>query len=246
MITRDASQLQVVPGFVSRARFTGCAVGGFTCARDGATSAIGSSEFWPGFVIDRLGLSRNFNSVMVAPVVHGDYATTAGPNFAVLTLSVGLQHTCTTGGTWAALSTEKWLDRIGLWRQSTATSTANLSFAQVQRDVGLSTVLGIGGQLATATATAAGASMTVGTSSTSLVYYVAPGAVFDLSGAKRYVRSMLRLQHETTVDFGGAGSCGLAGGSVHMSAALVFGEPDEAQPPTTPTKRILVTSGCAS
>ena len=58
MITRDVAQLQVVPAFVNNARFTGCTLSGYTCTESGATSAIGSSEFFPGFVIDRLGLRK--------------------------------------------------------------------------------------------------------------------------------------------------------------------------------------------
>ena len=75
MITRDVNQIYVVPGFVNNARFTGCTLAGYTCTESGATSAIGSSEFYPGFTIDRLGLPRNYNAMMVAPVLFGDYQT---------------------------------------------------------------------------------------------------------------------------------------------------------------------------
>lgn len=241
MITRDLHQAQVVPAFVNNARFIGCTISGYSCTPGGATSAIGTSEFYPGFMVDRLGLTRAFRSVMIAPVVYGSVATTEGTgNIAVITLSAGLQHTSASGGTWANYSTQDWLVQQGLWRQTTATATGHGNFAQVQRDVGLTTEIGIGGVLTTTTSTAGGQDVTAGTSSTGFVYYAAPGPVFSLDGAKRYVRVLFRLQHETTGDV-----CAGAG-SVHMSGALVFGEPDEAQPPFGPIKRILVTSGCAT
>lgn len=241
MITRDVHQLYAVPAFINNARFTGCTLAGYTCTESGATSAIGSSEFFPGFMIDRLGLPENFKSLMVAPNVYGDLQTSVGTgNIAVIRLSVGLQHTSATGGTWANYSTQDWIADKGLWRQSTATSTANLDYTVVQRDVGLTSAIGIGGLLSSSTSTGTGQDMTAGTSSTSLIFYAGPGPAFDLAGAKRFVRVLFRLQHLTTGDV-----C-TGAGTVHMSGVAVFGEPDEAQPPYAPFRRILVTSGCAT
>lgn len=243
MITRDVNQLMVVPALAHNARFHSCTVTGFTCypTMAGVSTGIGTSEFIPGFTIDRLGLPRNFKSFMVAPVVYGDFATTgtSAGNVLVGTFWAGLQDTCTSGGTFASYSTQNWLVGKGLWRQTTATSTANEAFAPVLADVGLTSAIGIGGLTSTTTSTTASGStgnMVAGTSSTSLFYYAGPGPAFDLSGAKRYIRVVMRTQFETT----GCGS-----GSYHMSAAGIFGEPDEAQPPL-PTRRILVTSGCAT
>ena len=238
MITRDMSQIYVVPALVHNARFHSCTVAGFTCYTDGATSAIGSSEFFPGFTIDRLGLPRNFTSVAILPVIYGDYTTTVGTgNICVSLLSAGIMHASASGGTFAAYSTGAWIDGKGLWRQSTATSTANVDFNPIQRDVGYTCNIGIGGVLASATSTASGQDMTAGTSSTSFIYYAGAPPVFSLTGAKQFIKCVMRTRFETT-------GCGT--GSYHMSAALGFGEPDEAQPPYAPNKRILVTSACAT
>src|SRR3990167_5052274 len=243
MITRDVNQIYVVPGFVNNARFTGCTLAGYTCTESGATSAIGSSEFYPGFTIDRLGLPRNYNAMMVAPVLFGDYQTSvATGNIAAITLSAGIMHSSATGGTFTAYSTENWIDRLGLWRQTTATSTATTKqyFTAVQRDVGLTSAIGLGGMTSTTTSTASGEGVAAGASSTSLIYWAGAGPAFSLVGAKRFIKCALRLQHLTTGDV-----CSGAG-RVHMSAAAIFAEPDEAQPPYTANKRILVTSGCAT
>lgn len=243
MITRDIHQIYVVPGFVNNARFTGCELSGYTCTESGATSALGSSEFFPGFTIDRLGLPRNFNALLVAPVLFGDYQTSvATGNIAAITLSAGIMHSSTTGGTFTVYSSGDWLDRKGLWRQTTATSTATTAtyFTAIQRDVGLTSAIGLGGVLSTTTSTAAGQGVSAGASSTSLLYWAGAGPAFSLQGAKRYIKCALRLQHLTTGDV-----CSGAG-RVHMSAAAIFSEPDEAQPPYAPDKRILVTSGCAT
>ena len=238
MITRDMSQIYVVPALVHSARFHSCTVAGLTCYTAGATSAIGSSEFFPGFTIDRLGLPRSFNAAAIFPVVWGDYTTTVGTgNICVSLLSAGLMHATASGGTFTAYSTGSWIDGKGLWRQTTATSTANASFAQIQRDVGLTCNIGIGGVLSSTTSTANGQDVTAGTSSTSFIYYAGAPPVFNLIGANRYIKCVMRTRFETT-------DCGT--GSYHMSAALGFGEPDEAQPPYAPNKRILVTSGCAT
>ena len=238
MITRDVSQLYTVPALVHRAQFHSCTVAGYTCYTDGATSAIGCSEYFPGFTIDRLGLPRNFNSVAIIPVVWGDITTTVGTgNIAVSLLSAGIMHATASGGTFAAYSTGSWIDGKGLWRQSTATSTANLDFTQIQRDVGNTCNIGIGGVLSSTTSTASGQDMTAGTSSTGFFYYAGAPAVFNLIGANRYIKCVMRTRFETT-------GCGTGGYS--MSAAAMFGEPDEAQPPYAPNKRILVTSGCAT
>ena len=238
MITRDLSQVYVVPALVHNARFHSCTVTGLTCYTAGATSAIGSSEFFPGFAIDRQALPRDFRSVAIIPVVYGDITTSVGTgNIAVSLLSAGIMHASASGGTFAAYSTQSWIDGKGLWRQSTATSTANKSFTQIQRDVGLTSEIGIGGVLSSTTSTADGQDMTAGTSSTGFIYYAGAPPVFNLVGAKRFIKCVMRTRFETT-------DCGT--GSYHMSGAFAFGEPDEAQPPYAPNKRILVTSGCAT
>jgi len=238
MITRDVAQLQVVPALAHANLFHSCTVAGLTCYISGATSAIGTSEFFPGFVIDRLGLSRAFRSFTIAPVVFGSWGASEGAagDVLVATLSAGVMHASASGGPFTAYSTGSWLVGQPLWRQTTSTSTGSPLFSSVQRDVGFTSEIGLGGLTSTSTSTADGIDAVAGTSSTSLVYYSGPGPVFSLDGAKRYIKVIMRQQWETT----GCGSPGF-----HMSAAGIFGEPDLAVPPT-PSKRILVTSGCAT
>lgn len=238
MITRDIQQLQVVPAFVHAARFHTCTFNGVTsvaCAA-GGSSAIGSSEFLPGFIIDRLGLSRNYNSLMVAPLVWGDYATT-GAGIFWAGLSFGVMDASASGGTFAAYSTADWVVSRGLWAQTTATSTSGNIFSAVQRDVGLTSNIGIGAVLSSTTSTGGGVTITSLTTSTGFCYYAGPGASFSLQGAKRFVRVVIRPHLETT---------GCGAGTLDVRAAAIFGEPDEAPSPTGPAKRILVTSGCAT
>ena len=263
MISRYVNQLQVVPAFVYNSRFAACgSVTLLTCAEAGQSSAIGSSQFWPGLVIDRAGLTRNYNSVALIPVVYGDFGTSGVPGaVADPQLSFGIEHTSATGGTWAAYSTQNWVVGAGLWRQTTATSTANLSYSFGQLDAVNTSVAGIGGIVTTATSTASGVNVQVGTSSTGFVYYAGPPASFSLGGAKRYIRSKIKLQWDSTGDWGG-GACAVGFGAIHMSAAMSFGEPGYISPPAgpggtglaganaacsdLPFKRILVTSACAT
>jgi len=236
MITRDVNQLQVVPGFWHNAKFVTCEALGGSCTCSGGVAAAGST-WWPGFMVDRLGLTRAFNSVLVAPVVVADIASTDSAGNArarYYGIGVGLQHTSATGGTWADYSTGDWIYDQGLWSQTTATASACHTFySAVQRDT--ATVLG--GVMATATSTTPGLSVQAGSSSTGFAYYTGPGAAFSLGGAKRYVRVVLRPRIETA-------AC--AQGLMGMSASLIFGEPGEAPVPDTPVKRVLVTTGCAT
>jgi len=246
MITRDVHQLQVVPAFVHKAPFYACSIDGYTCTEgSGETSAIGDSGFMPGFIIDRLGLQRAYASLMIAPVAYGAVTacSTATKVVTYMALSIGLQHASASGGTFANYSTGDWIVKQGFWRQTTATSTAELFYAAVQRDVGLSTEIGLGAVLsATATSTSAGRSIVSGTTSTQQAYYAGPGPAFDLGGAKRFLRPLVHLHQWST-----GGSTDVNGVShVMVSAAAVFGEPSEAQPPQGPVKRILVTSGCST
>jgi hypothetical protein len=238
MITRDVAQQFVVPALYHSARFHSCTVAGLSCYTGGATSAIGTSEFFPGFIIDRLGLPGAFRSLGVAPLLYGDYGVSEPANGPVLTatLSVGVMHASASGGTYVAYSTGTWMVQQPLWRQTTSTSTSSAYFTAVQRDVGNTSEIGTGGLTSTSTSTSAGTSVVAGTSSTSFVYYAGPLADFPIDGAKRFIKVVIRPQFETT---------GCATGSFALSAVGIFGEADLSQP-RQPTKRILVTSGCAS
>lgn len=235
MITRDIKELQVVPAFRHNAKFATCEALVATCTCAGGVDAACSTWF-PGFVVDRLGLTRGFNAVLIAPVVTADIASSDNAGNArarYYGIGVGLQHTCTSGGTWSNYSTGQWIDDQGLWSQTTATATACHTFySAVQRDVGDT----LGGIMATATSTTPGLSVQAGSSSTAFAYYSGPGAAFDLGGAKRYIRALVRPRIETA-------AC--AQGLMAVSAAFIFGEPGEA-PAGNPIKRILVTTGCAT
>lgn len=238
MITRDVSQLMVVPGIASFARFHSCTVAGFTCFEAGQTSALGSSQFYPGFIIDRLGLPLQFNAVAVAPLLFGSFGSTGAGAGDILaaTISAGILHASASGGTFAAYSTDRWLADRELWRQTTATSTANTAYSVVQGDVGLTSEIGIGGIVSTATSTASGQGMVAGTSSTGPFWYTGAPAVFDLTGAKRFIKCAVRANIQTT-------GCGAV--DAVLGANLIFGEPAQVTC-YQPTKRILVTTGCAT
>ena len=235
MITRDVHQQQVVPAFRHNALFMACESGVIagTCTCAGGIAAAGSTWF-PGYMIDRLGLTRSFRSVLIAPLCFGDLRV-SDENARVQhqAVGVGLQHTSATGGTWADYSTGDWLVDQALWRQTTATATACSMYTAVQRDA--ADVLG--GVMATATSTAGGVSASVASSSTGYAYYTGPAAAFDLGGAKRYVRVLVRPVINST-------ACG--SGFQDLSAVAIFGEADEAPAPATPVKRVLVTTGCAT
>lgn len=239
MITRDIAQLMVVPAFLNNARFHSCVVTGYTCYKDGATSAIGTSEFFPGFVIDRLGLPRAFRSMTVAPVMYGDFGSTgAGAgDYCIATLSIGVMHASASGGSYTAYSTGSWLVQAPLWRQTTSTSTGQSQlYSVVQGDVGKTSEIGLGGLTSTTTSTATSQNFVTGTSSTSLLYYAGPTPVFMTEGMNRFIKVVIRPQFETS-------ACG--SGSFFLAASAVFGEPDLSRA-VQPSKRILVTSGCST
>lgn len=247
MITRDVNQLLVVPAFTHEGRFSGCGAGpgDFTCSTAGGIEAPGSTNltgyagtadcsiYFPGFVIDRLGLREAYRSLLLAPLCYGDaLSTDENARLRFQGISVGLQHTSATGGTWANYSTGNWLIQAGLWNQTTATSTAAGFYSVVQADA--ADVLG--GVLTSTTSTAA-TGRGDPTTSTGITYYAGPGAAFDLGGAKRYLRPLLRPHFEAT-------GCGIV--SARMEMVAIFGEPDIARPSEAEVKRILVTTPCAT
>lgn len=244
MITRGVYQLQVVPAFVHRAKFISCGIDGYTCTEgSGETSAIGDSGFMPGFVIDRLGLSRSYNSLLIAPVAYGQVlacdTATKLVNWAAL--SVGLQHASASGGTWTSYSTQDFLVKEALWRQTTATSTAAGFYSAVQLDVGLSTEIGLGGRYPSSATSTAAETLTAGTTSSGVHYYTGPGAAFDLGGAKRYVRALIHAHMWSTMGDTGVNKQT----DLLLTAAAIFDEPGEA-PPIAQVKRVLVTTGCST
>lgn len=236
MITRDIHQLQIVPAFNHNAEFKACEAGlplG-TCTCAGGVTAAGVGNWFPGFVIDRLGLQRSFRSVTIAPQAWAEIRVSdENARFQYYGISVGLQHTCTTGGTWADYSTQEFIIAQGLWRQTTATATACSIYTAVQRDAADT----LGGVMTDSTSTADGVNINAAATSTGFAWYTGPGAQFDLGGAKRYLRAVIKPIISST-------ACG--SGGMAVAAVAVFGEADESPAPTTPVKRVLVTSGCAT
>lgn len=238
MIARDVAQLQVVPAFRHNAQFMMCETGvvAGTCTCAGGVTAAGVANWFPGFIIDRLGLQQSFNSLAIAPNAWADLRVSdENAHFYHYAIGIGLQHTCTTGGTFADYSTGGWIDSEPLWRQTTATATACAMYTAVQRDASDS----LGGMtLTTATSTASGVSATVGSTSTGYAYYAGPAAIFDLTAAKRYIRAVVKPIMNST-------ACG--SGFIDLSATMLFGEPQvNPQQYPDPVKRILVTTGCAT
>lgn len=235
MITRDVHQLQVVPAFQHNAKFRACDAGPdlATCSCAGGIAGAGSTWF-PGFTVDTLGLTRRFNSVIIAPNAWAEIRV-SDENARVqhYAVGVGLQHASASGGTFTDYSTGDWLIDQGLWRQTTATATACAMYTAIQRDAADS----LGGVLTTTTSTADGVNQIAGSTSTGYAYYAGPAARFNLVGAKRYLRALIRPVINST-------ACG--SGSLDVSAVYLFGEPDEAPAPDKPAKRILVTTGCAT
>ena len=246
MITRELAETYIVPMFVHNAKLTGCGDNNLgTCACGGGVSVASpsSGNFFPGLIVDRLGLPKQYNAVALAPMMYAEQnSTDENAKVRGMAISFALQHTCTTGGTWADYSTGDGIHNSGLWRQTTASSTGNLAavdYLAYQRDLGVANALG--GVLVSATSTAAGYSVSAGATSTGQAYYAGPPAVYDLSGAKRYIRSVLKPILHTT----GCGSLGS-----WFSGVYVFGSPGEAPPALLSTdnvlRRILITTPCAT
>lgn len=235
-ITRGISELQVVPGFRHNAQFQNCDAGvvAGSCACSGGLAAAGST-YWPGFTVDRLGLTQQFDSVAVVPLAWVDLRV-SDENARVqhYAFSAGLQHTSASGGTFKDYSTGQWIENQGLWRQTTATATACAMYTAVQRD----TADTLGGVMASATSTSAGVSASVASTSTGYAYYTGKVPVFDLRGAQRFIRAVVKPIINST-------ACG--SGFMDLSATLLFSQPAaDPQQFTAPVKRVLVTTGCAT
>lgn len=247
MITRELAETYIVPMFVHNARLIACGdsnLGTCTCAGGvTAASAPACANFWPGLVVDRLGLPRNYNAVALAPMMYAEQ-NSSDENARVrgMSVSFGLQHACTSGGTFTDYSTGDGLHNQPLWRNTTASSTGNFSgvdYLAYQRDLGAANALG--GILVSATTTAGGVTASAGVSSTGQAYYAGAPAVYDLTGAKRFIKSVVKPILHTT-------ACAAIG--TWLSGVYVFGSPGEAPPSLLSTdqvlRRILVTTPCAT
>ena len=234
MITRELKNIQVVGAFNTPSTGTGhtlaafhsCTVAGFTCTCAGVVSTDTGYFGFPGRMIDRLGLSENFSAVAVGVTARAAITTTVASTASVQYhgLTIGLQHTCSTGGTWANYSTGSWIEDYPLVRVSTSTSTGDSYYtAEKARFSDFSAAL-----MSTAL-----------TSSTSTGYaeYAGPAPVFELTGAKRYVRPVIAPHIEVT-------GCGAPG--LEVSGVLIFGHPDKGPHSTSIRARVHVTSACST
>jgi len=245
MITRDLAQTYIVPMFVHNSKIGTCD-SPFTCTCAAGVAGAGSTYF-PGFVVDRLGLPKNFTAVALAPMIYAEQnSSDENSKLRYQGISLGLQHTSASGGAWSDYSTGDWLGGTavgaGLWRNTTVSSTVDMAVIDnyaYQLDIGVAGTLG--GILATASSTSAGLSVSAGATSTGQAYYAGPPAVFDLTGAKRFVRALVRPVLGTT-------ACGNLGAWV--SGVYVFDQPDVAPGSLLSTdnqlRRILVTTPCAT
>src|SRR5512139_841980 len=140
MITRDLGDVQIVTAFDLRqfgsSAYGSTALGMGTVCACGGPNPLGTLDAaYTGYLIDRLGLRRNFATALVVPtaVVNPQYcasSTVAGDKF--YALSYGIQHATATGGTFKNLSTGEWVTKQGLYHRTTTTSTADTS--SVNRD----------------------------------------------------------------------------------------------------------------
>ena len=231
MITRDVGQLRTVLGFAQ-------GIGTVTATNDGAEGpgAVGASSIFKSYsifaascgslngdstanlvagqIIDRLGLGRNYNSVLVSAAAQFEIGTsTVNTKFSAI--SAWLYHSSTTcADDFDRYSTESEKSRgIGFvsYGPSTTSTLASGFFAT-------STSVGTFG---TFTATATGRA------------YADYNAAYDLSGANRYLRAYTLVESYASSS-GGSQALGVG---VH----LVFGEPDMAPRTTTSTDSRITT-----
>lgn len=232
MITRHFAETQIVTAFPYKS-FVSCTLGtaGLTSACGGTYSgALGYT--WSGFIIDRVGLAKEFNSVLIVPAAFQSQAATATSTGSFFGFDVGLQHASSTSGSWQDYSTGEWPARQALLCQTTATatSTAVTDLAPTREALAL-------GPIAYLMTTGGTCTTTTGMSS----YVSTRNMAIGLGGAQRFLRVIVRPQ----IEMGGT-TCSAIG--MDFMASLVFGDPTEG--PVTPSNairgRVIVTSGCTT
>lgn len=170
MITRDISGLFVVPAFDLKT-FKSCDTApAYSCGYNptvcGAAGSTGGTGF-NGRIIDRLGLPANYTNVLAqATAICAFECSSTGQvgsyRQTYMALGVGIDHNCSTGAGWSALSTANWVLNEPAYLQSTASSWNQY----------LTTATDTGSALCT---------------STGMALAVASG-IFDLTTAKRFIR----------------------------------------------------------
>ena len=235
MITRDVSGLEVITGFPLK-NFMGCTLAapanGFAPSvgySSGPAPNTGLTYAWPGYMIDRQGLPRGYQSVKVQAGGSGVWvACSTGTWWAYFGMAIGLQHASATGGTWADYSTGSFAAERAAWYMATTSST-NDEFYNVRNPSGAKT----GGYMTTST------NNNLLSDSISCGHLFANNSAdFDLSQAKRYIRMLVAPRFEST------GACG--GPQINITGSLVFGNPDEAPAAPLSNLRVYVTSGCST
>lgn len=232
MITRHFGETQIVTAAPFKS-FVSCTLGtaGLTSACGGTLSnALGLC--WSGYIIDRLGLSKEFASVLLVPSIQQDPNTSATSCF-YYGITLGLQHASSTSGSWQDYSTGEWPIKQSLLAQTTttATSTAITDLAPSRETLAL-------GPNAYYLSTAGTC-----TTSTHYAHFVSySNMAINLAGCKRFVRVLIRPEIEP-----GGTTCSAAAG-MNTMVSLVFGHPTSG--PTglldTVRGRIIVTSGCST
>jgi hypothetical protein len=231
MISRSLAELDVVIAFDQKT-FHSCTVSGFVCSCGSVDTGGALPNSYAGYIIDRLGLSRQYQAVLLGVYGSGSRQSSAGTCTAdYLGVSVGLQHSSSTcSGGFTDYSTGNWQTEQPFVWVTTATSTAASPFFSNEQS--LLTVIT---QVPAATVMSTAASTTTSTGYAQLVS--CPATALPLDGAKRFIRMIVAPHIETT---GCAGSFAVIGGS------LVFGAAEEAPSPFTIRGRVHVTSACTT
>lgn len=227
MISRDLGGVNVVHAFDQKL-FHSCTVSGFTCTC-GTVDTGGALPFsLAGYIIDRLGLTRSYNSVVLSAYGMGSRQSSAGTctgDYVGVTL--GLQHSSSTcSGGFTDYSTGTWQTERPFTWVTTATSTAASPFFSAEQAL-------MGAPASTQLSTAAST-----TTSTGYIALVGgPAAGVPLDGAKRFLRLLVAPHIETT---------GCGGSNANIGGVLIFGDEDESPAPTVSRGRVHVTSACSS
>lgn len=218
MITRDVAQLRTVAGFVQNpttATATGDgSEGGFTGigasysvidASCGSLNGDSTANLIAGLIIDRLGLGRGYNSVLVSAHAAVDIGTsTLDAKFA--SIRAWLYHSSTTcADDFDRFSTESEKSR-GIAFLLNTTSTLASGFMATSTSVGT---------FGTFSATATGKAR------------AEYDAHYSLAGAGRYLRPYLLAEAYASSSGGSVVR--------NAGVNLIFGEPDEAPRQTTST-----------
>lgn len=231
MISRNLAELDLVVAFDQKT-FHSCTVSGFVCTC-GTVDTGGALPFsYAGYIIDRLGLARQYQAVMLGIQGSGSRQSSAGTCTGdYIGVTVGLQHSSSTcSGGFTDYSTGLWQAEQPMVWVTTATSTGVSPFFSNEQS--LLTVIT---QVPAATVMSTAASTTTSTGYAQLVS--CPATALPLDGCKRFIRMIVAPHIETT---------GCAGTFANIAGSLIFGAAEEAPSPFTIRGRVHVTSACSS